>query len=332
MPCSLSVIIPTYQRCASVERALKSLAQQTIPPHAYEVIVSIDGSQDGTREMVAEFPAPYELRGIWQPNRGRAAACNAGIRAARGEVIVLLDDDMEAAPAFLAAHLSAHSVGPRLGVMGAVPIHLDRSSPPVVAYVGAKFNEHLQKLAQPGYHFKLRDFYSGNFSIRRQVLLDVGLFDEAFKAYGNEDLELSLRLTRAGVELIYNHEALAHQYYSKDFAGLARDNIAKGRTAVLLASKHPEAFHDLKLGMYGQGSRKWRLLRAGLLSASQRWSGTTEWLIAFMGWIEQRRPARLPLYYALALDYCYWSGVGSALRENRRAGQGLASLRRGSWR
>ena len=164
MPCALSVVIPTYQRCASVERALKSLVQQTIPPRAYEVIASIDGSQDGTCEMVAGFPAPYVLRGIWQPNRGRAAACNAGIRAAKGEVIVLLDDDMEAAPALLATHLGAHAAGGRLGVMGAVPIHLDRSSPPVVAYVGAKFDQHLQKLAQPEYRLRLRDFYSGIFS------------------------------------------------------------------------------------------------------------------------------------------------------------------------
>jgi GT2 family glycosyltransferase len=322
----LSVILPTYRRCASVERALRSLAQQTLPPTAYEVIVSIDGSDDGTREMVAQFPAPYKLRGLWQPNQGRAAACNAGIHAATGEVLVLLDDDMEATPGFLRSHLQAHPAGSRLGVMGAVPIHVNESSPPVVAYVGAKFNQHLEKLAQPGYQLKLRDFYSGNFSIRRDVLPDVGLFDEAFKIYGNEDLELSLRLARAGVQLVYRSEALAHQHYTKDFAGLARDNIAKGRTAVLLASKHPETFHGLKLDTFTQEWRKWRLLRAGLLGISRLWPGTPKGVIAFMHWLEQRRPAQLHLYYALVLDYCYWVGVQASLRENRRTGRGLASL------
>src|SRR5512135_2587732 len=100
----VSVIIPTYNRRDSVERALRALAHQTLAPETYEVIVSIDGSQDGTREMVATFVAPYQLSGIWQPNQGRAAACNAGIRAAQGDVLVILDDDMEAAPGFVLGH------------------------------------------------------------------------------------------------------------------------------------------------------------------------------------------------------------------------------------
>src|SRR5512147_2694955 len=83
-PCQLSVVIPTYQRCATLERALRALAQQTLPVDAYEVIVSIDGSGDGTREMVAQLVTPYRLHALWQPNHGRATACNAGIAAARG--------------------------------------------------------------------------------------------------------------------------------------------------------------------------------------------------------------------------------------------------------
>src|SRR6266545_2159750 len=92
---TVSIIIPTYQRSSSVARALRALAPQTFSPDRFEVIVSIDGSSDATREMVAQFPAPFDLRCIWQPNRGRAGACNAGILAAKGELLVLLDDDME---------------------------------------------------------------------------------------------------------------------------------------------------------------------------------------------------------------------------------------------
>jgi GT2 family glycosyltransferase len=326
--CRLSIVIPTYQRCALVHRALRALSRQTLPPDEYEVIVSIDGSQDGTQELVSRFRAPFELRSVWQPNQGRAAACNAGIRVAKGQLIVLLDDDMEPVLEFLTAHLQAHRQGSRLGVVGAVPVFLTQSSPPVVRYIGVKFNRHLENLARPGYRFRLRDFYTGNFSIRREVLLEVGAFDEAFAVYGNEDLELSVRLARAGVQLVYSSEALAQQHYTKDFAALARDNIAKGRTAVLLASTHAETFGDLKLSTYHEGTRRWHLCRAGLLWLSQLWAGIPDWVIVFTTWVERHRPTQFPYYCFLALDYCYWLGVGSALRENRKAGRGLTSLAR----
>jgi len=308
----VSIVIPTYRRRASVQRALEALISQTVSPGDYEVVVSIDGSEDGTREMVAAFSAPYDLRALWQPNKGRAAACNAGIRAARGELIVLLDDDMEAHPGFVAGHRQAHSAGSRLGVIGAAPVPLDTSASPVRTYVGSKFNHHLEVLAQPNYVLKLRDFYSGNFSIRRSLLLEVGCFDEDFRMYGNEDLELSLRLLRAGVRFAYSAEAMATQHYTKSFADLARDTIAKGRTAVLLVHKHPETVRDLKLSAYADASRPWRLLRRTLLWCSSHWTGTARLVMWAGEWFGQRRPRWLPVFYALALDYCYWLGALSA--------------------
>jgi GT2 family glycosyltransferase len=322
----LSVIIPTYRRRDSVERALRALARQTLAPETYEVIVSIDGSQDGTREMIETFSVPYRLAHVWQPNRGRGAACNAGIRMARGEMLVIVDDDMEPAPDCLESHWHAHPIGSRFGVMGAVPISGEDDDPPVAAYIAAKFNQHLDNLAQPDHCLTLRDFYSGHFSIRRDVLLEVGLFDEAFRIYGNEDLELSLRLTKAGVTLIYAPRALAYQHYSKDFAALARDTIAKGKTAVLLASKHPEALPALQLSAYDQGSWRWRLTRDILLMLSRLWASAPEKVVAIVSWLERRRVKQLHLCYRFVLDYMYWLGAKAALRENHRSGQGLASL------
>src|SRR5262245_4570156 len=104
----ISVVIPTYARPASLERVLHSLCAQTLPGRDYEVIVSIDGCEDRTREALTRFAAPYALQWIWRPKSGRASACNAGIRVARGELVILLDDDMEPAPHFLAAHARAH--------------------------------------------------------------------------------------------------------------------------------------------------------------------------------------------------------------------------------
>ncbi len=305
----LSIIIPTFQRCLAVERALSSLASQTFRLDEAEVIVSIDGSNDGTREAVSRFQAPYALKMLWQPNQGRAAACNAGIHAASGEVVVLLDDDMEATPGFMAGHWEAHQTDRRLGVVGAAPIPLNDSAPPLVQYMGQRFNEHLVKLAAPGYQMTFRDFYSGNFSIRRETLLDVGLFDEAFKVYGNEDGELALRLMDKGVQLVYSPAALAHQHYLKGFAGLARDNISKGQTAVLLAQKRPETYQSLKLSTYHQVSPQWYAVRAALLQISKRWHWLPATLTELMLKLERRRVPGLYSLYFHSLDYFYWLGA-----------------------
>jgi GT2 family glycosyltransferase len=313
----ISVVVPTYNRCAAVRRLLRAFEHQTLPVTDFEVIVIMDGSEDGTRESLASLTAPFRLHTHWQPNAGRAAACNAGIRRAAGDIVLLLDDDMEPAPGLLDAHVRAHAAGEALGVLGAVPIPVHEASPPVVKFVAAKFNTHLDRLSG-GAEIRFRSFYSGNFSIGRDLITDVGLFDEAFRIYGNEDTELSLRLLRAGVRLLYDPEALAYQHYEKDFAGLARDNFAKGRTAVLAVSKHPDEFGVVDLrtfrlhtGKWANPSRVWRLLRGMLLASSGVLPFVPGLLVRFVGSAERRASPRLEAYYRFATELFFWLGVKS---------------------
>ena len=304
----VSVIVPTHQRRASLDRALRALRTQSLPPDEYEVIVAIDGSTDGTRELVETME---RVRWVWQPRGGRASACNAGMRIASAPIVVLLDDDMEATPGFLSAHLAAHQDTLGLGVVGAVPIRTDASSPAVTRYVANKFNGHLGNLAKPGYVFGLRDFYSGNFSVARETMVAVGGFDEAFAVYGNEDLDLSLRLREVGVRLVFSADAVAYQHYEKDFAALARDTREKGRTAVQLARKHPSATSDLKLSQFDRGPIASRLVRNTLLAATRWWPHTPDAVVRTMSWLGERRALPLHRVYPVALDYLYWLGVRS---------------------
>jgi len=291
-----------------------------MPATAYEVIVPIDGSHDGTKEMIEHFQAPYRLSALWQPNQGRAAARNAGIRVAQGHLVVFLDDDMEPVPGFLVAHRDAHPPGSRRAVVGPVPIPEDVFSPPIVDYRRSGMNALLDRLAQPGYQLGFRDVYTGNLSLPRDALHQVGGFDETFKLYGHEDYELALRLIKAGVELSYSPKAVAHQRYEKDFAGLARDCEARGHTAVLFARKHPDVASSLKLTTYRQGSRASRLVRTLMLWLSGWLPRFPDWVIGSMTWLERRRPRRLHDYYTLVLDYFFWVGAISALRESPEPG------------
>jgi GT2 family glycosyltransferase len=333
----VSVVIPTYQRRESVLRALAALGTQTLPADAYEVVVAVDGSTDGTAEAVRRLAAPHALSVVEGPNRGRAGACNAGIRAAAGDVVVLLDDDMEATPGFLAAHRRAHEGSAERAVVGAAPIVVSASSPPFVRYMADGFRARLARLTQPGYQLYFRDAYTGNFSARRDLLLRVGGFDEAFRVYGHEDYELALRLQRAGVQLVYSADACAHQHYEKTFESFARDGIARGRTAVLFAAKHPDIVDRLKLSEYHRETRTWRALRALLLGLDRVTGRVPGWATAVVGQLERREPAKLYRYYTMAIDYFYWHGARAALREQRQGdadghvplGAGSASRRVG---
>jgi GT2 family glycosyltransferase len=314
----VGVVIPTYERCGSLERLLRALCRQTLPSHAYEVIVIVDGSTDGTRELLERFDTPYALTWRWRQNGGRAAACNAGIRLCQSPLVVLLDDDMEPAPECLEAHIACHADGVPRAVMGAAPMVVTPGSPAVVEYVGRKFNRHLATLATAGQRLALRSFYSGNLSVPRRVLGDVGGFDEAFKDYGNEDLELSCRLRAVGVEILFSAAALAHQHYDKTFAELARDNIGKGITAVLLARKHPATFTDLKLEARNRGSLKRRLALDALVALTRVWPRLVAIVMSAIGTSSRLRNERQDRAYAFVLDYFFMVGVTKAQARVRR--------------
>jgi glycosyltransferase involved in cell wall biosynthesis len=321
---ALSVVVPTYSRAGAVRRLLDALSQQTLGSNRFEVIIAIDGSHDGTLELVADYRAAYELTSIWQENSGRATARNQAVKRSSAPTVVFFDDDMEPAADCLAAHLSAHVGRERRCVLGAAPIELRAGDPAVARYFQEKFAAHLRRLAEPDHHFVSRDFYSGNFSLERSLLLEVGLFDETFAGYGNEDIDLALRLRAAGAEMVYEPRAVALQRFDKDLVQASRDAEAKGQTALLVARKHPEALSELRLGTYMRGSARWRMLRRVFLGLSKRSRPVANLLIRLTCLLERHRLSLPTRYYDFLFDCFFWLGVerGSAV-----TGEDLRRLR-----
>lgn len=321
----VSVVIPTHQRREALRQALRSLERQTAEPASYEVVVAVDASTDGTVAMLENLDTPFELRWVSPQGRGRASACNAAIAAAQGEVMIVLDDDMKVVERFVERHRSHHPSGSRVCVLGAVPVELDEGSTYAARYVKDKFDLHLSRLSDPAHLALPRSFFTGNASLRTDVMREVGGFDGSFGIYGNEDVELALRLRKVGVELVYDPEALAYQEYGKDLVGLQQDTIAKGRTTVQLARSHPEVFGDLRLAAPYEGSQPWLAMRAVLLWATRRLPATVPFTFKVAALLERAGLWRLPVFYRPVLDYAFWAGVDATLRESNDEGE-LARL------
>ena len=319
---SVSVVVPTHQRREPLRRVLESLLAQTADPSGFEVIVATDACDDGTAVMIDAFRAPYRLRRVDPIGRGRAAACNSATAAAEGEVLIVLDDDMQAVPELVDRHRSHHPPGSRRCVLGAVPVELGPDSPRAARYVKEKFDLHLARLGEDPEHLERpRSFYTGNASLRTEVMREVGGFDESFGIYGNEDVELALRLRATGVELAYDPAALAHQEYGKGLTGLLLDTLAKGATTVLLVRAHPEVFGDLRLAEPDESSRPWLAARAALLAATRRLFATRRAVFSFAAGLERIGFWRSQLFYRAALDYAFWAGVDRVLGESDDGGE-----------
>src|SRR2546430_900621 len=114
----LSVVIPTYNRKENLLRTLDALARQTLPADRFEVVVVSDGSTDGSAEAVHARAHGYRLRYLEQANGGPSVARNHGARAACGDLIVYLDDDIEPAPGCLEVHAGAHATDHTLVLIG----------------------------------------------------------------------------------------------------------------------------------------------------------------------------------------------------------------------
>ena len=108
----ISVIIPTFNRARICRDAVQSVLAQTSPPH--EIIVVDDGSEDTTREMIAQFGDRVHY--IHQDNEGASAARNRGCKAATGEWIALLDSDDLWAPEKLEKQIALLAVCPTAAV------------------------------------------------------------------------------------------------------------------------------------------------------------------------------------------------------------------------
>jgi N-acetylglucosaminyl-diphospho-decaprenol L-rhamnosyltransferase len=193
---SIDVVVPVHGKWELTAACLDALASQTV---AHRVVVVDDASPDDTLVRLAERGGVDVV--ALERNRGFAAACNAGIAAGSGEIVVLFNNDVVAEPDLLErlvepfADPAVGSATPLLtapdGSIDAFGIVADRTMAGFVRLHG-------RPLADAGRDAgRLVGPYGAVAAYRRAALDEVGVLDEGIFMYG-EELDLALRLSAAG--------------------------------------------------------------------------------------------------------------------------------------
>ncbi|MCL6554512.1 MAG: glycosyltransferase, partial [Firmicutes bacterium] len=198
--------------------------------------------------------------------RGRAGARNLGAREARGRVLLFLDADIWSTPGLVSAHLAHHSGRRNIGVQGRWRDHPDSltsmfmQARNVIPDLTVRRREGMSP-----YHVVTR-----NFSIDAEAFWRAGGFDEGFRGYGWEDIELAFRLVKHGVVLRYEPTAMGWHYHIQTLAE-AREKLRQaGEGAVYFWEKHGR---DWRLGLFLEIlpvllPLKWLVYRSGLVTAA----------------------------------------------------------------
>jgi glycosyltransferase involved in cell wall biosynthesis len=209
-----SVVIPTFNRPRLLQRTLQSLTRQSLPKYEFEVVVVDHGSTKYISELCSDFTHRLNLSYLRLERDGWSISCpkNAGILAAKGEVVILLDSGIVVPSTFVGAHVDklikedCCTVGFCLGASREDEDWL----------IGCELNnpdscwEKLQRtpdIPDPRNKATIESveepwvlFWGGNAAARRESLAAVGLFDETLTGWGFDDIELGYRLHKYGLD------------------------------------------------------------------------------------------------------------------------------------
>lgn len=226
----VSVIVPTRNRANILQQSLPRLLQQEDGTFTYEVIVADDASRDHTGDVLRDCRCEKLVVVSMKRHHARAAARNRAVAAARGAILLFVDDDCFVGKDFLARHAQRHANRSPLAVTGPI-VEVDavpESSPPETGRLR-------------GWH--RNPFPGGNVSVARALVLAAGGFDESLSAYGWEDTELHRRLMALGVRREFVRDARVFHYkpraHRDDFIARLQCERERGAMGAHFYAKHP---------------------------------------------------------------------------------------------
>ena len=234
-----SVIIPNWNGARYLPICLDSLRRQTYPN--FEVIVADNASTDESIALIERNYPEVILVGL-PTNRGFAGAVNAGIRHSRGQIVVLLNNDTEADPNWLAEIARVLAEHPTVGLVASKMLLFDRRN---VFHTAGDFyrvdgipgNRGVWQ-EDRGQFDQQEEVFSacgGTAAYRRAMLDEIGLLDEDF-FYSCEDVDLAWRAQLAGHRCLYVPTAVVYHHLSATGGGVTA-SFHDGRNFIYIIAK-----------------------------------------------------------------------------------------------
>jgi len=233
---TVSVVMPTYNRRARLPEVLAPLLAD---PEAHELVVVVDGCRDGSYELLCELARhDGRLRPRLIENRGENDARQAGVEAATGDVVLVLDDDVRARPGLVAGHARRHAGATGLVVMGYMPT----PDPPrdfITRLYGREY-ESICRLYERAPERILHHLWAGNLSLRREDYLRAIAGRDAPPLEYHADRELGLRWLEAGLRGAFDRSLRADHLHESHLDRFAREARAQGAGTIALHRLHGE--------------------------------------------------------------------------------------------
>lgn len=250
----VSVIIAVFNGTSTLGAQLAALESQIGAP-SFEVLVMDNNSSDDVGSLVARHSALNASVVPATRHQGQCYARNLGVLRARGEHILICDQDDVVAPGWVRA---MHEVLSQRAVLatGPIDVALLNSTAAARAYSGDAPGELLRPYPVQGY---LPFVYGCNLGIRRDDYLRLGGMDNSYRG-GDEDTDFSWRAQEAGLPLVCVDDAVVHYRLRDNPAALFRQRRGYGRTRVLTWVRSRSGDRPLS-GM----SLKWSVQQASLV-------------------------------------------------------------------
>ncbi len=262
-----SVVIPNWNGAHHLPPCLDALRAQTYPD--IEVIVADNASHDGSQQLLAErYP---EVRLVQLPkNRGFTGACNAGMEAATGEYVSLLNNDTEVDPNWVAEVVAAFERHPEAGLVASKMLLFDRrdtfhTAGDLYRVDGRLMNRGVWQQDRGQYDQEDYVFSAcgGSSAYRRRMLDEIGLLDDDF-FFSAEDMDLAWRAQLTGYRCVYAPNAVVYHKLSATGGGVTA-SFYDGRNMIwILIKDYPAALwrkHGWKI-LRAQWSLFWEAVRA----------------------------------------------------------------------
>lgn len=279
----LSVVIPNWNGARFLPTCLDSLAHQTHP--FIEIVVVDNASHDGSQALVKTRYPDVKLIELSE-NRGFTGACNAGILAARGEFVALLNNDTEVDAGWAAAIVDAFQRHPEAGIVASKMLLFDRrdhlhTAGDYFTVDGRAGNRGVWQRDEGQFDREEYVFSAcgGSAAYRKAMLDQIGILDDDF-FFSLEDMDLAWRAQLAGWRCLYTPAAIVYHHLSATGGGVTA-SYYDGRNLIFILVKNYPAALWRKYGwrvLRAQARLAWRALRAWRGAAARArlrgmWSG-----------------------------------------------------------